>query len=58
VPDHRLALTCLLCGSFRLHGIHRPTTRVPANVQLCRKCGTVDELPEHVFMPCGDRAGI
>ncbi|KAJ7203863.1 hypothetical protein GGX14DRAFT_398613 [Mycena pura] len=54
VPDHRLALTRLLCGSFRLRGVHRPDSDIPLHDRLCRKCGQDVETPEHVLMLCRD----
>ncbi|KAJ7647257.1 hypothetical protein FB45DRAFT_892889 [Roridomyces roridus] len=52
IPEHRHALTRLLCGSFRFRGIHKPATLVDPLSRLCRKCGLADEVPGHVFMQC------
>ncbi|KAJ7067786.1 MA3 domain-containing protein [Mycena amicta] len=54
IPDHRLALTRLLNGSFRFRGVHRPETVIAPDLRQCRKCGSADETPAHVFMQCMD----
>ncbi|KAJ7193622.1 hypothetical protein GGX14DRAFT_577073 [Mycena pura] len=52
IPDHRLALTRLLCGSFFFRGLRsHPGTHTPGGL-MCRKCGRERETPGHVFMIC------
>nr|GAT53349.1 predicted protein [Mycena chlorophos] len=54
VPDHRLAVTQLLAGSFRFCGLHSSTTAVSLQRQLCWRCGQEKETPTHVFLVCSD----
>nr|GAT48048.1 predicted protein [Mycena chlorophos] len=54
VPEHRLAVTRLLAGSFGFRGVHSDSSAVSLRRQMCRRCGEEKETPAHVFLVCGD----
>ncbi|KAF9026286.1 hypothetical protein BDZ89DRAFT_1134863 [Hymenopellis radicata] len=52
IADHRFAMSRILLGAHKLHGVHSSTSQATPQLQQCRMCHNHLETPEHMLLQC------